>query len=503
MNYIIYCRRSTDTEDKQVLSLPAQESEMLAIAQRYNLHVVKILKESQSAKDIGRPVFNEMIELLKTGKADGILTWKLDRLARNFIDGGKIIDMLQKGTIQEIRTYERVCLPSDNVLMIALEFGSANQYSRDLSVNVKRGNRIKLEKGGWPNHAPLGYLNDKATKTMVIDKKKAPYIIRAYDLYTSGCYSLKQIADILFDEGLRTASGKKIMRNQVHRFFLTRLYCGFMERDGKVYKGNHQAIIPISAYERAQDVLHGRLHSKQEKHFYSARGFLTCGSCGCSLTADTKKGFVYYYCTNGKGECAEHKKYLRSEKVDDILSNLFLELKFDKELIEISALAYQQKNHDKLEYAESARASVLKELYSLTERESRFTDEFGSGFMSKELYRGKMKEIENQRVILNSQLADLGKSGGSIITFEQVLNVFLESNRATEKFLQSDDAEKRKTLGKLLSNASIKNQSVANYKFKSPYDILARTPKNADISIMLRDLDSNQDNDFQRVASYH
>jgi len=117
MKYLIYCRKSTDTEDKQVLSLDSQESELLQLAQAHNLEVSEIYRESMSAKSEGRPIFGKVLSLIKEGKADGIICWKLDRLARNFIDGGKIIDLLQK-----------------------VEKGASGR-SREISISVKKKNR--------------------------------------------------------------------------------------------------------------------------------------------------------------------------------------------------------------------------------------------------------------------------------------------------------------------------------------------------------------------------
>src|ERR1035437_3794222 len=124
MKYILYCRKSTESEDRQVLSLESQEKELQAIAKNANLEVTGVFKESKSAKAEGRPVFNQVLKLITSGKADAIICWKLDRLARNFIDGGRVIDFLQKGIIKEIRTYEATHLPSDNVLLLA-EIGRA------------------------------------------------------------------------------------------------------------------------------------------------------------------------------------------------------------------------------------------------------------------------------------------------------------------------------------------------------------------------------------------
>src|ERR1035437_804282 len=149
MKYILYCRKSSESEDRQEKSIDSQEHELLAIAQKQNLTVFKILKESKSAKKVGRPVFAEMLSLLSSGKADGVLCWKLDRLSRNPIDTGYVQSLLQDGIIKNIKTFEHDYFPQDNILMMVFEMGMANQHIRDLSVNIKRGNREKLARGEW------------------------------------------------------------------------------------------------------------------------------------------------------------------------------------------------------------------------------------------------------------------------------------------------------------------------------------------------------------------
>ena len=504
MKYIIYCRKSTDTEDKQVMSLESQEKEMTDYAKKNNLDVLETLFESKSAKSEGRPVFNKMIDMIKKGKAHGIICWKLDRLARNFIDGGKIIDSLQKGIIKEIRTYESIHLPSDNVLTLAVQLGMANQYIRDLSMNVKRGNRAKLERGEWPNHAPMGYINDKATKTVKIDKKFAPYIVRAYELYLTGGYTLKQITKVLYDEGLRTKTGGLCRSNQVHRFFINRFYSGMMERDGKIYEGKHKGIVSIKEFNQAQEILHGRAHPHPKKFFYSAQGFLKCEVCGCALTVDTRKGFKYYYCTNGKGLCDQHKGYMRSEYVDKALADMFKVLKFDQEIIDISYEAYKEQNKDKIDYVNTGKENLLNELNSLEEKESLLVDSYSSKVLRKELYEQKMLEVDNKRTELNKQLKEIElKVGVSANTIEQIKNIFLDGNKASESYLTLDEYEKRKMLEKLLSNATFKNKNVAQYNFKSVFQPLALTPKNCDLPRLLRVRDSNPNTCLQRAMSYH
>src|SRR3989338_8781854 len=150
MRYFLYARKSTDVEDKQVLSIEAQLAELRALAKEEKLEVVAEFVEKGSAKMPGRPVFNEMLKRVHKGEAQGIVCWKLDRFSRNPVDGGPISLLLQENIIQHILTKDRSNYPSDNVLMRSVEFGMANQFIRDLSSNVKRGLRAKVKRGEFP-----------------------------------------------------------------------------------------------------------------------------------------------------------------------------------------------------------------------------------------------------------------------------------------------------------------------------------------------------------------
>ena len=141
MRYFLYARKSTDVEDKQILSIEAQLAELRALAKQEQLNVVEVFVEKRSAKMPGRPIFSEMMARIQKGEAQGIVCWKIDRLARNPVDGGQVQWLLQNSTIQHIQTHDRAYYPADNVLMMSVEFGMANQYIRDLSVNVTRGLR--------------------------------------------------------------------------------------------------------------------------------------------------------------------------------------------------------------------------------------------------------------------------------------------------------------------------------------------------------------------------
>jgi len=486
MKYVIYCRKSSDSEDRQILSLDAQKRELLDIAEKNNLKIIKIFQESMSAKASGRPIFNEMLTMLQTGKADAILCWKLDRLARNFIDGGQVIDLLQRSTIEEIRTHENIHSPKDNVLLLAVQLGMANQYIRDLSENVKRGNREKLARGEWPNHAPLGYLNDKATKTITIDPTTSKYIPRIFELYLTGSYSIKNISDILFKEGLRTKTGRKVFKSQIQRILSSIFYTGMMERNGKYYEGKHTPLINRKTFENAQELFLGRSRPRPKKLFFPLRGFLKCENCGCAITASLKKGHHYYYCTGNRDNCNERKNYMREIYLYNEIAPILESIDFTERKIELMYQAAKERIKFDNGYSDQQKNTLVNRLESLKTKESLLLDTFIAQQISKELYDQKILELQNERILLNKQLKEL-EYQNPVSILEPTKKVFLQASRAKKEFLKGNDLKKREILENLCWNLFIKGKKIHNVRLKSPYDIMVKTPKNADFSTLLPD----------------
>jgi DNA invertase Pin-like site-specific DNA recombinase len=304
MRYIIYCRKSTESEDRQVISIESQLGELRKIAERLRLTVIEVCQESKSAKAPGRPVFNDVMRKIRQGRADGILCWKLDRLARNPIDGGEVIWLLQQGVIKHVQTFDRGYFPEDNVLVLNVEFGMANQFVLDLSKNVKRGLRTKAENGWRPGYAPLGYLNDrtsgKGASVIIKDPERFDTVKRMWALMLTGNSSPRAIYKLASEEwGFRTPRNIRPPLCTIYRILTNPFYCGIFEYptgSGIWHEGSHEAMVTQEEYDRVQMLLGRKGRPRPKKHSFPLLPLLSCGECGGRVTAEEKHQIICSVC---------------------------------------------------------------------------------------------------------------------------------------------------------------------------------------------------------------
>jgi site-specific DNA recombinase len=488
MKYLFYARKSSESEDRQALSIDSQRAEIEKLASRDGFTIEEYFTESMSAKAPGRPVFEEMLAFLEKHKGDyTVLTWKLDRLARNALDGGKIIWYMDRGIIKEIRTWERTFHnTAEDKFIMSLEFGIAKKYVDNLSSDVIRGNKTKLERGGWPSVAPIGYLNDKATKGIVVNEYMRPFIVRVFEMYISSGKSTKEIANILYTEGFRTQRGCKYGKSKVYKILTNPFYYGVMEREGKYYPGNHEPIISRTLFDKAQEILQGRVHKRPKRHFFRFRGLLECHICSCALTASKKKGHDYYYCTNGKGKCEQHKKYVRAELLDSIIAPIFDKLKLDEEMIEIAYLAKKEKEQSVQSYQVTKRENLGKQLVAVKQKQSKLLDAFIASHITEEVYQERVKALNQEEAGLKTELKHFDlKQRKALVTLEQVKSFFLSLNEAKKEFIESEAEAKHDLVQKVLWNLKIEDKEIADVSLNMPYLAIASVGQNPTFEQML------------------
>ena len=334
IRYFLYARKSSESEDKQVASVPSQIEELKKLAQQMNLNIVEVFTEEKSAKAPGRPVFSQMIEDIQKGRAEGIISWKLDRLARNPIDGGTISWMLQQSIIRHIQTFQRGYLPTDNVLMMNLEFGMANQFILDLSVNTKRGQRSKIQLGWLPHKPPVGYLNNLYNQPdkppIYPDPFSFPIMKKLWSILLEKRCSIEQLFDIAQKMGLKMDKGIEITRTNFYRLFRNPFYYGSFLWNDEVYPGKHEPMITKTEFDLARRIMDGRSFPRAKTHVFAFTGLMRCGECGAFITAEEKTKhqkngnthhYAYYRCTRRiKKDCSEPP--IRSDELENQILNV-------------------------------------------------------------------------------------------------------------------------------------------------------------------------------------
>lgn len=336
--YFLYARKSSESDDRQVQSIEDQVNRLKTFARERGLTIKRVLTEAKSAKKpYNRPVFTDMIERINKGEADGILCWQFNRLSRNSIDSGTLQWMLQGELIKSIQTPDREYRPEDNVLLLSVESGMANQFIIDLKKNSMRGMVGKAERGWLPSRAPVGYVNNLLKHTIEKDPERFPLVRKMWDLMLTGNFTPRQIRDIASNGwGFRTikhkrGGGKEMTNGMMYKMFSNIFYTGLFEWRAQQYKGNHEPMITIEEYDRVQTLLGRDGRPRSQKHNFAYTGVFRCGECGSMHTAIEKKKkiisrqneirtYVYYYCTrkkkNGAHKCTQ-KKTLEVEKLEE------------------------------------------------------------------------------------------------------------------------------------------------------------------------------------------
>lgn len=292
-----YTRVSTVKQGEGV-SLEAQRTEISRYADRHGLTITKWYEEKETAAKIGRPVFTEVVRSLKAGKARGLIVHKIDRSARNFRDWAIIGDLSDSGIQIHFATESLDFESRGGRLTADIQAVIAADYIRNLRDETKKGLYGRLEQGLYPYKAPLGYLDQGRGNAKIPDPDRAQLVREMFEIYGTGAYSLRTLADEMECRGLRSRSGRKVSRSSIENLLSNPFYTGIIliKRTGETYPGVHEPLIPVALFERVQDIKLDRYGKKTTRHEYTYRGLLRCGHCSSQLTGERQKGRVYYRC---------------------------------------------------------------------------------------------------------------------------------------------------------------------------------------------------------------
>ncbi len=368
LKYCLYARKSSESEERQVMSIDSQIKEMLQISERENLEIVSIKQESHSAKEtFQRPVFNELIQDLKDDKFNAILTWAPDRLSRNAGDLGAVVDLMDSGKLKKIRTYSQEFSDNPNEKFLLMILGSQAKLENDnRGINVKRGLRTRVEMGLWPGVAPLGYLNQKQMDQkcrVIVDEKRAPVIKKMFEKVAHEQYSGRRLYNWLRHElNFYTRGNKPLTLSGIYRILDNTFYYGeftYPKSSENTYKGAHKPIITKELFDQAQAHLKRDQIVRETKEFSFTKLFV-CGKCGSGISAEEKwkklksggsNRYIYYSCSRARDRNCKNK-YIREEELIKQLLKIIDD-------VDINELGMQKRFEDEIKRFNSFQSSVL------------------------------------------------------------------------------------------------------------------------------------------------
>ena len=452
--YILYARKSTDTEDKQILSIDAQLAELRKFARDNKLVVIDELIEKRTAKSPGRPIFNSMIKRIENNEANGILAWHPDRLARNSIDGGQIIYLLDQTSLNFLRfpvfQFENT---SQGKFMLSIMFGQSKYYVDNLSENTKRGLRARVRNGDFPSQAPFGYLNDTRTKTIVLDKRYSPLVKQLFDRYVRGDQTMEKLAYFLQENGAITSGGKTFKDDKVKSILQNPFYYGHFLYNGELHEGRHTPIISKALYDKVQQVIETRGHTqKQTKPITPFLGLLRCAECGMSITSETKTkiqkngnfhSWTYYRCSRKKRAIKCTNPPIREKDLLPQLSALLGKYAMSEEMF-----AFMNERIEQDEQAEIAgNVSLLDDLRTqitkLTNKQQILLDSYLDQDIDRQTFLTKKSEILSQKKSLEENLANLQANQNAWI---EPMTKWLETAKSICYLLKSNDFDGQKVV---------------------------------------------------------
>ncbi|MFA5743172.1 MAG: recombinase family protein [Candidatus Paceibacterota bacterium] len=472
MNYFLYCRKSTDEPDRQILSIEAQIAELKEFAIKERLDIAETFIESQTAKEPGRPIFNRLLEKMERGEAQGIIAWHPDRLARNSVDGGKIIYLLDIGKITELKfpTFWFESTPQGK-FMLNIAFGQSKYYVDNLSENVKRGLRQKVRNGEQSGVAPTGYLNNRLTKKMVKDPERYFLIQKVFELYATGRYSLKEVRNIIADQGLKSRNGKVLSVSNIQHTLKNPFYYGAFVFNGEIYQGTHEPIITKKLFDKVQSILEDKGRPKKRSQIvYPFRGLLKCGECDCAITSETKKGHNYYRCTKKKIPCSQ--KYVREESLSEQISNTLQKVSLpdgwkDKMIVELEK---EKNRNDRTDFSFVQNLKIQIKLCD--SKLDNLLDAKLEDIITTEEYAEKKRKVLNKKIDCTEKLKDFERKGNCWL--EHAKQFILEANQAQNIAFGDNSEEKAKWLKKVGSNLVLSGRKVG-FVFNQPWDLIANS----------------------------
>lgn len=479
LRYLIYARKSQENRDRQVLSIESQVTELRDFAKRSGLNVVSELEESQTAYKPGRLVFGRMMEMLDSGLANGVLVWKPDRIARNAKDGGTFIQAMDDGKILELRTPYECLRRDDNRLMMYIYFGMSNDYSRQISANVKRGNREKYRRGEFLGRAPVGYLNAKIgnSHNIIPDPAKAQIIKRLFQEAATGKHAVLGLCKLADEWGLTSVNGKPFAKSGMYKLLSCTAYYGIFRHGGEDHEGSYEKLITKELFDAVQAVLRGRSKPRKQDWVHAYKALIKCGGCGCAITAETKTkhyhrtnrdaSYTYYRCTRRRGGCREEG--MTDPELEQAIGEYMAKIEIDEDVWKLGIELLEAKNADRLEENARMRRQLEREREEVEAQMEKLLRLRMDEEITADEYAMEKSKMLDRKVGVSEKLIDRDQNTANWL---ELAENFFETAYSVRRLMEFGNPMEKRELVKAVGWNLILIDKKLQFSFRKPFDVL-------------------------------
>ena len=461
-----YGRVSSLNQEITGYSLPAQEKIIRDYAEKHSLEIGKriiLVAESASGK-VDRKKFHEMLDLVKKEGICNMIVESVDRLARNFREANKIDEWLMsdgRNRIHFIRGSTVMHKDSEyqEWFFYRMNLAAAEMGTKQISANVRKGQKEKIAQGGFPSKPPLGYrtTGERGHKTHEIDPEKAPFIKQMFELYSSGQHSLKSLTKLLEQEGLRNRSGRPIVKSRVAELLSDPFYYGDMRWGGEIYLAGHKPLISKELYDRVQKIMHSKTTPKYRKHDFLFKQLMKCEICGGTITGEIQKNHIYYHCNGYRG--CKRRISARGDVLEAQIIEVFdwFENGLDPEEVGIVQEILKEDHKDKIQYMQNQISEIHSRLNTLTQREKRDYENMLDGKTTREEHDQRIKEWGLEKQALIDKESKLAQNNTHDLLLGSSFMDLARRSREIYNGLKDDVRAKREFLSLIFSNLTLNN----------------------------------------------
>ena len=480
---VIYARVSTKEQQDEGYSIPAQLKAIRAFCEAQGLSPVAEFIEAESAGKAGRKRFTEMVDFLKSDpRVRVVVAHKLDRLYRNFTD-----QVLLEEIVGARARYVTGDVPDSpqGELLRDVQLSVAKFYLGNLAEEVRKGMDEKVLQGGWPHLAPIGYLNDKPTRSVVTHPLKASLVRFAFERYASGFVSLQQLSEELADRGLLQRSGRKLGVSHLKQLLSNPFYVGRLRHKDRIFPGAHEPLVTPALFDTVQDTLAGKRNGTKSRRVFALRGVMYCAECGCLITAGVHKEHTYYRCTQGRGPCS-NRAYTREEVLASQIDELLSRIELSPALIDDAALLEAEQGSS----TDADRVALGTAITANAARQDKLLNAYLDDAIPVDAYRVKAGSLADEQRTLELRLSELSETPSS--TSALVAQRARLAGSARVRFADGTDEDRREIVSTVLCNLTVKDGRIASYQYKRPFGVLEQDSQGAFCHKWWAILDLNQ-----------